>query len=146
MSPDEPRPVAHPPFTQPWADAFRDAINASEAYRASGQGWRWPVALILEPAPEHGFPDPIAMVLDLEGGACRSAVVLPADAAEAPFAVRGPYDAWREIAQGTLDPIAGIMRRRLSLAGSLPTLLAHVQSARDLVACARDVETDWNEE
>ena len=138
--------MGHRPFTQPWADAYRDAINASPAYRASGREWRWPIALIMDAAPSLGFPDPTAILLDLDGGACRSAQVVHADQADAPFAVRGPYDAWKEIARGTLDPIAGIMRRRLSLAGPLPTLLAHVQSARDLVACATEVETEYPDE
>ena len=138
--------MAHRPFTQPWADAFRDAINASAAYRASGRGWRWPLALVMDAAPDLGYAEAAAIVLDLEGGQCRSARLVPASGADAPFAVRGPYDAWKEIARGTLDPIAGIMRRRLSLSGSLPTLLAHVQSARDLVGCATAVDTEYPDE
>ena len=139
-------PLPARPFSQPWADAFCDAINASVAYRESARGWTWPLALVLERAPEYGYAEDTAVVLDLDRGECRSARVLPAAHADAPFAVRGPYDAWKAVARGALDPVAGIMLRRLTLVGPLATLLAHVQSARELVSCAARVETDFPDE
>ena len=52
----------HRPFSQPWADAFRDAINADADYRAAAGSWTWPVALLLDPAdPALGYPEPVAV-------------------------------------------------------------------------------------
>ena len=136
------------PFTQPWADAFRDAINDDADYRAAAAGWTWPLALVLEPVPALGYPDGAAVRLELDRGRCdRATATAPASAAAAPYVLRGDYGAWKAIVRGELDPVTAVMTRRLSLAaGSLTTLMLHARSAKALVACARRVDTTFPDE
>ncbi|HET9985065.1 MAG TPA: hypothetical protein VFQ38_15805 [Longimicrobiales bacterium] len=130
------------PFTQPWAEAFRAAVNASASYREAASGWSWPVALVLDPpAPELGYPHPVAVVLDLDAGACRGVSLLPAAQAHAPFVLSGEYGAWKEVVQGVMDPVLAVARRRLRLEGSLARLAMNVRAARALVACAAALDT-----
>lgn len=136
----------HPPFTQPWADAFRDVVNASEAYRSAGAAWRWPVALVLDRAPAFGYDVDTAMLVELEDGECRRAELVDATTLDAPFVISGPYEIWKEVVRGKLDPIAAIMRRQMRLRGPIATLVQHFGTAKALVECAALVPTSFPDE
>jgi putative sterol carrier protein len=138
--------MTHPPFTQAWADAFREAVNASESFRAVGSAWRWPVALVLDRAPELGYADDHVMLLELEEGECRRAELVDAASVDAPFVIGGPYAVWKEVVLGRLDPIAAIMRRQMRLKGSIATLVQHLATAKALVGCASLVPTRFPDE
>lgn len=136
----------HPPFTQPWADAFRAAVNASAAYRAAGSAWRWPVALVLDRAPQLGYAEDTALLVELEDGECRRAQLVDAAKLDAPFVISGPYEVWKQVVRGKLDPIAAIMRRQMRLRGSIATLVQHLGTAKALVECAALVPTSFPDE
>lgn len=136
----------HPPFTQPWADAFRAAVNASAAYRAAGSAWRWPVALVLDRAPQLGYAEDTALLVELEDGECRRAELVDAAKLDAPFVISGPYEVWKQVVRGKLDPIAAIMRRQMRLRGSIATLVQHLGTAKALVECAALVPTSFPDE
>src|SRR2546428_11490357 len=118
------------PFTPEWTVALRDAINTSRAYRQSAKEWKWPLALCLYREPSLGYPEDIAIQLELERGHCREARVLPAAQATAPFQIRGNYEAWKEVVRGEMDPLTAIMRGSLKLEGSLSTIMLHVKAAQ----------------
>lgn len=135
------------PFTDAWAAACCDAVNASAGYRAAAANWPWPVALAMDPAPELGYPDAVAVELALDRGACRGARLTPADATDAAIVLRGPYDAWKRIVRGELDPVLAVATGQLALArGALTSLMLHTGAARALVAVAREVPTEFPDE
>jgi hypothetical protein len=65
------------PFTPEWTQAFREAINASASYREAAEDWAWPLALCLLREPALGYPEDVAILLELDRGHCRSARLLP---------------------------------------------------------------------
>jgi putative sterol carrier protein len=134
------------PFTPDWTAALREAINASTEQRAAARGWTWPLALVLDRVPAFGYPEDLAVVLDLHRGDCRGAALLPATQAAAPFTVRGEYAVWKRVLLGDLDPISAIMTRALTLEGSLVTMMAHSRAAKALVRCAAAVPTIFPDE
>lgn len=134
------------PFTQPWADRFRDAVNADPDYRAAAGGWTWPVAMVLERAPHLGYPDDVAVQLELDRGRCHGAAVIPPSAVTAPFSLRAPYATWKLLVTGALDPMTAVTFGKVKLTGSLATLMMHVKAARALVACVRAVPTTYPDE
>lgn len=136
----------HRPFSPEWAAAFRDAVEADAAYRATAAAWTWPMALVLEAAPELGYPDAIAVELTLDRGRCHGAELRHPDAVTAPFVLRAAYATWKQVVQGALDPLAGVSRGRIAVTGPLMTLLLHARSASALCACARAVPTRFPDE
>lgn len=134
------------PFTEPWAAAFCDAINSSDAYHASAQKWIWPLALVLEADAALGYPSGAAIVLELENGYCRGASLHATDEVSTPFVLRGDYATWKQILKGELDPVMAITRKRLTLEGSLATIMLNARSAKILVACAAAVPTSFPDE
>jgi putative sterol carrier protein len=136
------------PFTPPWAEAVRDAINRSHTYRKAGAHWNAPVALVLQAAPHLGFPHDVALLLHLRAGKCHSATVLPArDELRAEYVLRAPYPTWKALVRGQLEPGAALLRGRVHLTrGSLPRLVVHARAARALVRCAADVDMVFPDE
>jgi len=131
--------------TTEWAEAFRVEIEASHTYRKAGASWKHgPIAFLVRAAPGLGVAQPIALVLDLEAGRCRSAKVVPeAEAARAPYCISGEYRDWKAVVRRELDPIKAIVTRKLALRGSMFTLLRYVPAAMELVACALRVPADF---
>jgi putative sterol carrier protein len=129
------------PFTTAWADALRVAINADEPYRAAAKGWTWPVALVLSADPRLGYPDDVAIELQLNRGDCGHAAVMSPAEVTAPFVLRADYATWREIVLGELDPLVAVTRGRIAFTGKLTTLLLHARAAKAMVACAQRVPT-----
>ncbi len=123
--------------------AFRDAIESDAQYRATAIAWTWPVALVLDAAPEMGYSDDVAVELTLERGRCHDAVIRDPGALTAPFVLRAAYATWKEVVLGALDPLAGVTRGRIRVTGSLMTLMLHAKSASALCACARAVPTHF---
>jgi putative sterol carrier protein len=133
------------PFTQPWADAFRVAINDSATYREAARTWLWATALVCAADPAHGIPDDVALELALNRGLCHGAVIKPAAESSAEFVFRAPLATWREVVEGRLDPVMGVTKGSIQFRGSLTTLLLQMKAAAALVACAQQVPTRFPE-
>lgn len=136
----------HRPFSPEWATAFKDAIEADAAYRDAGAKWTWPVALVLEPAPEYGYSEAVGVELTLNQGRCHGAEIRSRDAITAPFVLTAPYAVWKSVVKGELDPLVGVTRGKIKVQGSLATLMMQAKSAAALCACARNVATAFPDE
>ncbi len=130
-----------------WTSAYRDAVNASEAYRKHGKPWTFgAVAFVVKPDAALGIDEEETLLLDVHEGECRSATYAKgrASVADAPFVVVADYARWKSCLRGEIDPIKGMMEGKLKLEkGHLPTMLRFVESSRALVAAAQNVPTDF---
>ncbi len=139
--PDEPEPVTL--FSEPWAQQYMAAINASRAYYNASTRWdAGSLTFVLKPAPRHGYPTERAVWLDLHRGRCRDAHSLPPDEARrrAAFIIEGEYDTWMDVLNGRAQPLPLIMRGKLRLSkGSLMRLMPFTQSAQELIKCAQGI-------
>lgn len=134
----------HRPFTPEWAAAFRDAINADADYKTAGAGWTWPLALSLSADAARGYPQDVAVELELSRGSCGEVRVKVGDKATTDFVLRGDYDTWKAVVSGQLDPVVAVTMGKLRLVqGSLTTLMLQTKAAKALVACAKQVPTDF---
>lgn len=138
--------MTHRPFSTEWAAAFREAIEANTRYREVATKWTWPVALVLQAAPEFGYPETVAVELTLDRGRCHSAQLVPRDAVTAPFVLTAPYAVWKSVVKGELDPLVGVTRGKITVQGSLGILMMHAKSAAALCACAQNVPTAFPDE
>jgi len=136
----------HRPFTPSWAEAFCAAIEADASYRDAAAKWTWPVALVMHPAPEFGYPDSVAVELTLDRGRCHKAVIVAGNEVTAAIVLTAPYQIWKSVVKGELDPLAGVTRGKIAVKGSLATLMMHAKAATALVACARVVPTEFPDE
>lgn len=126
-----------------WVAAYRDALNTSAEYRTAARTWNHgSIALAVTPGPE--VPEGFCVWLDVEAGACRAArSVTLEEGARAPFCITASYERWRAVLSRRLDPIAGMVTRRLRLTGNLVTMMRYVRSAKAMVGCAAQVPSEF---
>jgi len=121
-----------------WVQAYARALDESAEYAQAARTWtHGAIALAVRPEPALGLPDGFAVWLDVDSGRCRGArAVGRAEAETAPFCITASYERWRAVLTSRLDPIAGMVTRRLELRGSLVTMMRYVRSAKAMVRCA----------
>jgi putative sterol carrier protein len=133
--------------TQPWFDAFVAEVNASEEYRVAAADWEGDIAFLVEAEPDKNMPADVWGYLDLWHGACRSGgVVGPHDGARAAYVIAAPYTRWKDVVQGDLDPVRGMMQGKLKVRGDLPTIIRYVRAANELVRLTGEVDTTFPDE
>jgi putative sterol carrier protein len=139
--------MPHHAFSEDWVDAWVAEIRASDDYRRAAQRWEWPVALVIRADAASGIPDDRHVYLDLRRGECREARLVSADEARrADFVLSADARTWRDVLEGKLDPIGGLVRGAVKLEkGSMTTLAMHADAAKALVATAGRVDSEFPE-
>lgn len=142
--------MAHLFATPEWTAAYKDAVNANEGYRTHGKPWTFgAVAFVVKADPSVGIEQDTGMIMDVHEGECRNTKLVHGMAAaeEAPFVVVADYARWKQCLRGELDPIKSMMEGKLKLTkGHLPTMLRFVESSRQLVVSATNVDTQFADE
>ena len=96
-----------------WTDAYKDAVNANDAYRTAGKDWtHGKVAMVIKAQPDVGVETDVGMVLDVGGGTCHgtSYVTDLASAQHAEFVVT-------EVGVGEHDERQQFQRRHVLAVG-----------------------------
>jgi len=133
-------------FTEEWARACCEALNRSEAYRASAAAWEGAIVLAMSGDAEQGVEADRAVYIDAHQGACRGArAATDEDTASAPFVFRADPATWQRLLAGDTDPVGAVMQGRLRLVrGNLFVLAKYAQAARDMIAAAASVGGTFN--
>jgi putative sterol carrier protein len=127
-----------------WLTEFRALINDSDEYRDASTTWEGDIAFVMEAEPDRGVPDDLVARLDLWHGECRGArMIAETEAAQTPYEIRAPYSRWREVLDGELDPVKGMVQGKLKLRGDLAEIIRHVRAAKELVRLTTLVPTEY---
>jgi putative sterol carrier protein len=132
-----------------WTAAFKDAINANDAYKTAGKDWtHGVVAMVVKADPALKIDEDLAMWLDVDRGSCRDCKLIPAkDAEGAAFVIVAPYALWKTVIRGELDPTKGMMQGKLKLTkGHMPTMVKYVNASKALVSSTSRVPTKFRDE
>ena len=134
-------------FSDEWAQAYKDEINRSEAYKNAGKGWKWTVGLVVEAEQDKNFPEARGIFMDLFDGTARDIKVVSADEAKAcNFAITASYSRWKEVATEKLDATRGMLQGKLKLKGDLPTIVRYTKAAQELTKATTRVPVEWPDE
>lgn len=129
-------------FSEDWAAAYIDAINANEEYAKSSKNWELgAIALVIK---QDGGER--AVIVDLLHGKClKSTSITMTEAHEqATFVVEGDEAAWKQVLAGEIQPLMAIMRGKLKLGkGSIAKLLPYTKGAIELVHSAQTLDTEF---
>ncbi len=126
-----------------WIKELSRRLNESESYERAAKDWEGDFLFVVEPDEE--FDDTAYLYLGLYHGKSPDAAVVDSeDARETEFVIRAPYGVWRNVVEGKLDPIQGMMTKRLKLSGNMMKVMRYPKAAQELVACCAEVPTDWS--
>ncbi|MCB0044700.1 MAG: SCP2 sterol-binding domain-containing protein [Caldilineaceae bacterium] len=119
-----------------WTEQFEQAINSSEEYAGAAKNWEGDIMLVIKDGP--------GIYLDLWHGVCRgSDFVEDADSKSAEFKITADMDKWKQVLAGKLDPVQGMVTRKIKLDGNLVKIMKNVKAAQELVRCATTVDTRY---
>jgi hypothetical protein len=128
-----------------WLDEYVRCMNDSEEFADAARTFEADIVYVFEAEPELGVPADIWCRADFGGGACRWAKydIGPDNGAGAQFTLRAPYSIWKEVIQGHIDPMEGMLDGDLVVTGHLPTLLRYVRAANELVTLSAAVSSSF---
>ncbi len=125
-----------------WIKALQVEINESEAYAQAAKNWEGDFYFVIE--PEGEMTEPGIFYVDLWHGKCREAKLVTDEGEKQPvFTMSASLSSWRKIITKQLDPIQGLMTRRLKLKGNMAMIMRNVKAAQELVECCTHIETEF---
>lgn len=128
--------------TDDWIKALMAELNSSDAYAKAAKNWEGDFYFIVEQG--GGIPEDVFLYMDLWHGECRDAFKVDDAAAKSPvFELRAPINVWQGVINKKIDPIQGIVTRRLKLKGPMVKVMKAPKAAIELVACCGNLDTDW---
>jgi putative sterol carrier protein len=125
-----------------WAQRFKDALNANINYKTKAANWEGDFLFII--TPDNAYPHELKIYLNLWHGTCQTAQFTN-DHRQTAYTLTGPYTIWKQIIQGTLDPLRAIVRGCLSVQGDSRKIMDYAHAAQELVATAARIPTAFED-
>ncbi|MDY7040373.1 MAG: SCP2 sterol-binding domain-containing protein [Chloroflexota bacterium] len=130
--------------TDEWIKALCDEVNKSEAYAQAAATWEGDFYFVVESG--SSLSEPVYLHMDLWHGKCRGAGLMPDPAEKKPaFVLSASVSDWRKVIEKQLDPIKGMMTRKLKLKGDMMKIMKVPKAAAELVNCCTLVPTEFPE-
>ncbi len=127
-----------------WIKDLCRQLNASDSYEKSAKDWEGDFIFIAE--PDATLSKETYMFLGLLHGKCTGAAMIATrDERKAQFFIRAPAAVWRKVIEGKLDPIQGMMTRKLKLEGNMMKIMRYPKAAKEIVSCCAKVPTDFGD-
>ena len=127
-----------------WAEEYASQLNASEAYERSAKDWEGDFVFTVE--ADDTLAETAYLFIGLYHGKCTDAVLVASeDEREAQFIIRASATNWRKVIEGKLDPIPGMMTRKLKLKGDMMKVMRYPKAAKEMVNCVSRVPTDFGD-
>jgi len=127
-----------------WAKEYQSQLNASEAYERAAKDWEGD--FIFTVGADDTLPETAYLFVGLNHGKCTdTALIASEDEREAQFIIRASATNWRKVIEGKLDPIPGMMTRKLKLKGDMMKVMRYPKAAKEMVNCVSRVPTDFGD-
>jgi putative sterol carrier protein len=125
--------------SEAWLEAFVEALNQDERYAKVAKNWEGDFAFTVE--PDDPQSDQVAFFyMDLWHGKCRDAQVANSieEMPKKPkFIMSASESVFRRVLAGDLDPMQGMLTRKLRLQGNMAYLLRNVPTVLEFVRCCQ---------
>jgi putative sterol carrier protein len=128
--------------TDSWLQRLHQEVNTSEAYRQAAKTWEGDFYFVVE--PEGQLKQRVHMYMDLWHGESRHAFIANDPTEKNPeFVISAPVSTWKDVIELRLDPMKGLMTRKLKLNGNMAKIMRAVKAANELVRCTTRVPTKF---
>jgi putative sterol carrier protein len=126
-----------------WIKELSSRLNESEAYEKSAKDWEGDFIFVIE--PDEAYDDTAYLFLSLyHGKSPDAAMIASEDERDSEFVIRAAFSNWRKVIEGKLDPIPGMLTRKLRLTGNMKKIVRYPKAAQEIVACCAHVETEFS--
>jgi len=130
-----------------WIAEYQKKLNESDAYSEAGEGWGigFNGDFIFEIRPDGTYDgESINLFVGVKDGECHDAYVTDdPDGEDWGFAFRGDYDSWKQLIEGEVDPVEGMMDGTFDLDGDMQKVMQYSQAAVVMTENAAKIETEF---
>jgi hypothetical protein len=113
-----------------WCEEAVRLTNSDPESVAAGQGWKGDFGMVVDAEPGK-LARPFVVHLVPKDGLITRLRVLDdpddLDEFEPAYVARAPYTVWKELLQGTLDPVEAVLKRRIAVTGDLQPLIERMR-------------------
>jgi putative sterol carrier protein len=128
--------------SEEWIKEFQREMNESEVYERAGKGFEGDWIFIVE--ADNAYAETVYFFMSLIHGKCTDAAMIASEEErEAQYFIRAPFSTWRKVIEGKLDPIQGLMMRKLKLKGNLMKVMRYPKAAKEMMNCVMRIPTDF---
>ncbi len=128
--------------TDEWIKALMAELNQSDGYAKAAQKWEGDFYFVVNKG--DGIAEDTFLYMDLWHGECRDAFKVDNQSAKSPeFKLKAPLTVWQGVINKKIDPIQGIMTRKLKLEGPMMKVMKTPKAAIELVEACSRLDTEW---
>jgi len=125
-----------------WIKELSNQLNLSESYEKSAKDWEGDFVFVVE--PDTAYDGTAYLFLGLYHGKSTGAAMISHEQDRpAEFILRAPFSAWRQVIEGKLDAIQGMMTRKLRVEGNMMKVMRYPKAAKEIVSCCALIPTDF---
>jgi len=127
-----------------WIKELSAQLNMSESYEKSARDWEGDFTFVIE--SDDIFPSTAYLFLGLYHGKSPDAAQLSSmEEKPAEYVIRAPFSTWRKVIERKIDPIQGLMTRKLKLAGNMMMIMRYPKAAQEIMACTSRIPTSFGD-
>jgi putative sterol carrier protein len=125
-----------------WIKELSNKLNESASYERSAKDWEGDFLFIVE--PDETKPSTEYLFLGLYHGKSTGAGQVHSLAEKsAEYVISATLPVWRKVIEGELDPIQGMMTRKLKLQGNMMQVMRYPKAAKEIVSCCALIPTNF---
>ena len=128
--------------SEEWIKAWKEELNKNKEYEEAAKDWEGDFLFIIT----SGGPieKEIVFYVDLWHGKCRDAYEVPSrDAKKTAFIYEGPYENWKKIIKGELDPTRALLARQMKLTGDMAKVMKYVKATNEMTKTNLKIPTEF---
>jgi putative sterol carrier protein len=113
-----------------WCEEAVRLTNADPESVAAGQGWTGDFGAVVDAEPGKLARCFVVHLVPQEGRITKLRVLEDPDDLdefEPAYVARAPYTVWKELLQGSLDPVEAVLKRRIVVTGDLQPLIERMR-------------------
>jgi putative sterol carrier protein len=110
-----------------WCEEAVRLTNSDPEISRAGQGWVGDIGAVIDAEPGKLAQPFVVHVVPQQDGRIKALRVLEEpddlDELEPAYLLRAPYSVWKQLLQGSLDPVEAVLRRRIAVKGDMQQVI-----------------------
>ncbi len=128
--------------SEEWIKELEARLNASESYAQAAANWEGDNIFAI--LPDADFQSTYYFYINLQHGTASGVRELKSpDEQKALFTSSAPFNTWRRVLEGRLDPIQAMFSGKIKVLGSMAQIQRTPKATYELVKVAGQIETDF---
>ena len=128
--------------SEEWIKELEARLNSSETYAKAATTWEGDNIYVI--LPDDHFAETRYFYINLQHGKASDAHELKSlDEKKALFTSSAPFNTWRKVLEGRLDPIQAMFSGKIKVIGSLAAIQRTPKATYELTRITGQIETDF---